>query len=159
MRTHKSHSERPLHYVLESGFLRESRSKTPLFSHFKTPFKSLIWNSFVFTRAKIRLSNQERAESRSETSLGMWFVLMWTGPMSPISWNSLFFVRCTSVLETHYGAVTSLSFAPDGQTLLSSGRDSVVVIWDLDKGQAKNTIPVFEVNLVCVISSWTSIRC
>ena len=60
-----------------SGFLRESRSKTPLFSR----FKSLIWNSFAFTRANIRLSNQESAESRSETSFGTWFVLMWTGPM------------------------------------------------------------------------------
>ena len=48
-----------------------------LFSH----FKSLIWNSFAFTRAIIRLSNQERAESRSETSFGTWFVLMWTGPL------------------------------------------------------------------------------
>ena len=36
------------------------------FLHFKTRFKSLIWNSFAFTRAKIRLSNQERAESRSK---------------------------------------------------------------------------------------------
>ena len=47
----------------------------------KTRFKSLIWNSFAFTRAKIWLSNQERAESRSETSFGTWFVLMWTGPL------------------------------------------------------------------------------
>ena len=81
MRTHESRSERALSpHVLESGFLRGSRSKTPLFSHFKTRFKCLIWNSFAFTRAKIRLSNQERAESRSETSFGTWFVLMWTGP-------------------------------------------------------------------------------
>ena len=49
-------------HVLESGFLRWSRSKTPFFPHFKTRFKSLIWNSFAFTRAKIRLSNQERVE-------------------------------------------------------------------------------------------------
>ena len=81
MHTHISRSERALHsHVLESGFLCESRSKMPLFSCFKTRFKSLIWNSFAFTRAKIRLSNQERAESRSETSFGTWFFLMWTGP-------------------------------------------------------------------------------
>ena len=45
-----------------------------LFSRFKTRFKSLIWNySFLFTWAKIRLSNQEKAESRFETSFGTWF--------------------------------------------------------------------------------------
>ena len=43
------------------------------FSRFKTRFKSLIWNSFAGTWAKIRLSNQEKAESHSETSFGMWF--------------------------------------------------------------------------------------
>ena len=30
------------------------------FSHFKMHFKSLIWESFAFTKGKIRLSNQER---------------------------------------------------------------------------------------------------
>ena len=49
---HESRSERALHsHVLESGFLGGSRSKTPIFSHFKTHFKSLIWNSFAFTWA------------------------------------------------------------------------------------------------------------
>ena len=59
-------------HVLESGFIRESRSKTPLFSRFKMHFKSLIWKSFAFTRAKIRKGLNhipkrlsERAESRS----------------------------------------------------------------------------------------------
>ena len=81
MCTHESRSERALRsHVLESGFLRRSRSKTPLFSCFKTRFKSLIWKSFAFTKGKIRLSNQERAESRSETSFGTRFVLLWTGP-------------------------------------------------------------------------------
>ena len=74
MHTHESRSERALRsHVLESGFLGGSRSKTPFFSHFKTCFKSLIWNSFAFTWAKIRLSNQERAESRSETYFRTWF--------------------------------------------------------------------------------------
>ena len=44
-----------IHMSSESGFLRESRSKLPLFSR----FKSLIWKSFAFTKGKIRLSNQE----------------------------------------------------------------------------------------------------
>ena len=83
MHTHESRSERALRsHVLESGFLRGSRSKTPFFSHFKTCFKSLIWKSFAFTKGKIMLSNQERAESRSEMSFGTWFVLLWTGPQS-----------------------------------------------------------------------------
>ena len=74
MHMHESRSETALRlHGLESGFLGGSRSKTPFFSHFKTRFKSLIWNSFLFTWAKIRLSNQEKAESRFETSFGTWF--------------------------------------------------------------------------------------
>ena len=74
MHTHESRSETALRlHGLESGFLGGSRSKTPFFSRFKTRSKSLIWNSFLFTWAKIRLSNQEKAESRFETSFGTWF--------------------------------------------------------------------------------------
>ena len=74
MHTHESRSKRALRsHVLESGFLGGSRSKMPFFSRFKTCFKSLIWNSFACTWANIRLSDQERAESRSETSFGTWF--------------------------------------------------------------------------------------
>ena len=74
MHTHESRSETALRlHGLESGFLGGSRSKTPFFSRFKTRSKSLISNSFLFTWAKIRLSNQEKAESRFETSFGTWF--------------------------------------------------------------------------------------
>ena len=60
MHTHESRSETALRlHGLESGFLGGSRSKTPFFLRFKTRSKSLIWNSFLFTWAKIRLSNQE----------------------------------------------------------------------------------------------------
>ena len=69
MHTHESRSETALRlHGLESGFLGGSRSKTPFFPRFKTRSKSLIWNSFWFTWAKIRLLNQEKAESRFETS-------------------------------------------------------------------------------------------
>ena len=43
--------------------------QTPFFSR----FKSLIWNSLRSHWAKIRLANQKRADSRSETSFGTWF--------------------------------------------------------------------------------------
>ena len=71
MHRQESRSERALRsHVLESGFLRGSRSKTPFFGISKlTHFKSLIWNGFAFTGAKIRLSNQERAER----DFGTWF--------------------------------------------------------------------------------------
>ena len=74
MHTRESHSEIALRsHGLQSGFQGGSRSKTPFLSRFKTRFKSLIWNSFAITWAKIRLSNQERAESRFKTSFGTWF--------------------------------------------------------------------------------------
>ncbi|XP_030067433.1 transducin beta-like protein 3 [Microcaecilia unicolor] len=52
--------------------------------------------------------------------------------------------RCLVALETHYSAVTSLSFTADGSTLLSSGRDKVCTIWDLKTQKPKRTIPVYE---------------
>ena len=59
-RTNHVPKELCVHMSSESGFLRKSRSKMPIFLRFKTHFKSLIWKSFVFIKGKIRLSNQER---------------------------------------------------------------------------------------------------
>nr|XP_007980195.2 transducin beta-like protein 3 isoform X1 [Chlorocebus sabaeus] len=51
---------------------------------------------------------------------------------------------CLAVLTAHYSAVTSLAFSADGHTMLSSGRDKICVIWDLQSCQATKTVPVFE---------------
>ena len=61
---------------------------------------------------------------------------------------------CVAVLKDHYSAVTSLSFAPDGRTLLSGGRDGVVMAWSSLEKKKKGkgeyeyakvaTIPVHE---------------
>ena len=72
-RTNRVPKELCVHMSSESGFLRESRSKTSLFSR----FKSLIWKSFAFTKGKIR----KVSESRSATAFGTWFVPLWTGPI------------------------------------------------------------------------------
>ncbi|XP_063047761.1 transducin beta-like protein 3 isoform X2 [Engraulis encrasicolus] len=48
------------------------------------------------------------------------------------------------VLESHFSAVTSLAFSPDGLTLVSSGRDKICTVWDLEKKKAKRTVPVYE---------------
>ncbi|KAK6476051.1 transducin beta-like protein 3 [Huso huso] len=52
--------------------------------------------------------------------------------------------KCVSVLESHYSAVTSLSFAADGNTLVSSGRDKICIVWDLKTKTPTRTVPVFE---------------
>uniref|UniRef100_A0A673KNL3 Transducin beta-like protein 3 n=1 Tax=Sinocyclocheilus rhinocerous TaxID=307959 RepID=A0A673KNL3_9TELE len=52
--------------------------------------------------------------------------------------------KCICVLESHYSAVTSLAFSPDGQTLISSGRDKICSVWDLKKKAVKRTVPVYE---------------
>lgn len=51
---------------------------------------------------------------------------------------------CVATLKSHFSAVTSLSLAPDGWTLLSGGRDGVVVAWDLRTYEKKSTVPVYE---------------
>ncbi|XP_030646685.1 transducin beta-like protein 3 [Chanos chanos] len=52
--------------------------------------------------------------------------------------------KCICVLESHYSAVTSLAFSPDGSTLISSGRDKVCTVWDLKERKVKRTVPVYE---------------
>ncbi|NXP42681.1 TBL3 protein, partial [Leiothrix lutea] len=51
--------------------------------------------------------------------------------------------KCVALLDGHFSAVTSLAFA-DGNTLLSSGRDKICMVWDLETKQSKRTIPVYE---------------
>ncbi|PKU34177.1 transducin betahypothetical protein [Limosa lapponica baueri] len=51
--------------------------------------------------------------------------------------------KCVAVLDGHFSAVTSLAFA-DGNTLISSGRDKICMVWDLKTRESKRTIPVYE---------------
>ncbi|KAM7386801.1 hypothetical protein PAMA_009431 [Pampus argenteus] len=52
--------------------------------------------------------------------------------------------QCVCVLQSHYSAVTSLSFNTDGDTMISSGRDKICTVWDLKTQKAKRTVPVYE---------------
>lgn len=52
--------------------------------------------------------------------------------------------QCVCVLQSHYSAVTSLAFTPDGGTMVSSGRDKICTVWDLKTRTAKRTVPVYE---------------
>ncbi|XP_069838180.1 transducin beta-like protein 3 [Dendropsophus ebraccatus] len=52
--------------------------------------------------------------------------------------------KCLCILETHYSAVTSLCFSPDGDTMISSGRDKICTVWDLVTNTPKRTVPVYE---------------
>uniref|UniRef100_A0A3P8WAM9 Transducin beta like 3 n=1 Tax=Cynoglossus semilaevis TaxID=244447 RepID=A0A3P8WAM9_CYNSE len=52
--------------------------------------------------------------------------------------------QCVCVLQSHFSAVTSLCFSPDGGTMVSSGRDKICTVWDLETQTVKRTIPVYE---------------
>ncbi|CAJ0915261.1 unnamed protein product [Ranitomeya imitator] len=52
--------------------------------------------------------------------------------------------KCLCLLENHYSAVTSLCFSPDGDTMISSGRDKICTVWDLVTKTPKRTVPVYE---------------
>ncbi|KAF3700233.1 Transducin beta-like protein 3 [Channa argus] len=52
--------------------------------------------------------------------------------------------QCMCVLQSHYSAVTSLSFSTDGGTMVSSGRDKICTVWDLKTRKAKRTVPIYE---------------
>ncbi|XP_043945053.1 transducin beta-like protein 3 [Protopterus annectens] len=52
--------------------------------------------------------------------------------------------KCIAVLESHYSAVTSLTFSSDGKSLVSSGRDKICTVWELKTRTVKRTVPVYE---------------
>ena len=52
--------------------------------------------------------------------------------------------ECLHVLDGHVSVVRGLDVTPDGNTLVSGGRDKVVNVWDLDRGVLRRTLPVFE---------------
>ena len=47
-------------------------------------------------------------------------------------------------MQAHNSAATSLALAPDGWSLLSGGRDGIVVLWDLRSHQQLAVVPVYE---------------
>ncbi|ESO84760.1 hypothetical protein LOTGIDRAFT_221859 [Lottia gigantea] len=51
---------------------------------------------------------------------------------------------CVSEISAHYSTVTSLIFTPDGNTMYSTGRDSVVITWNMVELKVSKTLPVFE---------------
>ena len=54
-------------------------------------------------------------------------------------------ISCKYTLDGHVSAVTSLAFSNDGAFLLSGGRDNVVNMWSVPKGERITTLPVYEV--------------
>nr|XP_003699221.1 PREDICTED: transducin beta-like protein 3 [Megachile rotundata] len=47
-------------------------------------------------------------------------------------------------LSGHFSKVTSLSFAEDDNYLISSGRDKVLILWDISSGSSIRILPVYE---------------
>jgi len=52
--------------------------------------------------------------------------------------------KCLSVLEGHFSPATALIFSKDHSILVSSGRDNVMIMWDLANRKQLRTVPVFE---------------
>ncbi|XP_011308601.1 transducin beta-like protein 3 [Fopius arisanus] len=48
------------------------------------------------------------------------------------------------ILSGHFSRITSLSFHKDSIHMVSSGRDKVLILWDLEKGLSLRTLPVYE---------------
>ncbi|XP_050667164.1 transducin beta-like protein 3 [Leptidea sinapis] len=48
------------------------------------------------------------------------------------------------VYSGHFSKVTSLLFTPDGEHMISSGRDRVLILWKLSESKSVKVIPVYE---------------
>ncbi|XP_048256716.1 transducin beta-like protein 3 isoform X1 [Haliotis rufescens] len=51
---------------------------------------------------------------------------------------------CVAIMDSHYSLITSLVFSADGTAMYSGGRDSILVVWDMEKLAVRRTLPVFE---------------
>lgn len=61
-------------------------------------------------------------------------------------------------LAGHLTKVTSLSFTGDGQFLVSSGRDKVLILWDIEKQQQLRVVPTYEtIESVIILSNDTKL--
>ncbi|KAJ2946036.1 hypothetical protein O0L34_g4954 [Tuta absoluta] len=59
------------------------------------------------------------------------------------SWNSKT-GKEQMVYSGHFSKVTSLQFTSDCQYMISSGRDRVLILWNLSESKALRTVPVYE---------------
>lgn len=48
------------------------------------------------------------------------------------------------ILSGHFSKITSLNFHEDGNYLISSGRDRVLILWDISTGTSIRVLPVYE---------------
>lgn len=62
--------------------------------------------------------------------------------------------KLSFALSGHLTKITSLSFTSDGNFLVSSSRDKVLILWDLEKQQQVRVVPVYEtIESVIVLSN------
>lgn len=59
------------------------------------------------------------------------------------SWNTKSGESCL-VYAGHFSKITSLQFTSDGQYMVSSGRDRVLILWTLNETKALRVVPVYE---------------
>ncbi|XP_068631819.1 transducin beta-like protein 3 [Battus philenor] len=59
------------------------------------------------------------------------------------SWNSKS-GKELSLYSGHFSKVTSLLFTPDGEHMVSSGRDRVLILWKINEGKPLKVLPVYE---------------
>ena len=48
--------------------------------------------------------------------------------------------RSLHILTGHTGAIHSISFSPDGNTLASGSKDGTIRLWDVSTGQSLHTL-------------------
>lgn len=66
------------------------------------------------------------------------------------SWNSKT-GKESLVYSGHFSKVTSIEFTCDGENMVSSARDRVLILWKLSESKALKVIPVYESIEACVI--------
>jgi WD40 repeat protein len=54
------------------------------------------------------------------------------------------------VLACEHGSVSCVSFAPDGTTIITAGKDNCIKFWDLSSGQLKLEVSALQAPITCL---------
>ncbi|RVE44533.1 hypothetical protein evm_010818 [Chilo suppressalis] len=66
------------------------------------------------------------------------------------SWNSKT-GKESMIYSGHFSKITSIQFTSDGEYMISSGRDRVLILWKINESSAIRVIPVYESIEACIL--------
>ena len=110
---------------------------------FHNVIQVMFLNNFTFLKKMLKKVTDQLCKEVAKC----WMTLYVMDKDWTTTYIFFFHDRNIAILDSHNSTVTSLAVSPDGKTLLTAGRDNIIIVWDLANYQQIKTIPIFEVSL------------